>query len=104
MTRPRLAGIRNSGGGAGGQDRSGHQQCPALDERNEGPEYGCGTGLVGLALAPQLLTLTAVDTSSGMLEVLTRKIASDNISNVTLLRLDLLTEPLAEKFDLIFAL
>jgi predicted TPR repeat methyltransferase len=65
-------------------------------------EYGCGTGLVGLALAPQLQTLTAVDTSSGMLEVLARKIAEDNISNVSPQRLDLLTEPLAEKFDLIF--
>jgi 2-polyprenyl-3-methyl-5-hydroxy-6-metoxy-1,4-benzoquinol methylase len=73
-----------------------------LTKKMKALEYGCGTGLVGLTLAPQLLTLTAVDTSSGMLEVLARKIAEDNISNVTPQRLDLLTEPLAEKFDLIF--
>ena len=65
-------------------------------------EYGCGTGLVGLALAPQLASLTAVDTSVGMLEVLTRKIADERIANVTPLRLDLLREPLADRFDLIF--
>jgi predicted TPR repeat methyltransferase len=65
-------------------------------------EYGCGTGLVGLALAPQLASLTAVDTSAGMLEVLARKIADEKIANVTPLRLDLLHEPLADRFDLIF--
>ena len=65
-------------------------------------EYGCGTGLVGLALAPHLASLTAVDTSSGMLEVLTRKIKDEQITNVTPLRLDLAQESLTEKFDLIF--
>lgn len=65
-------------------------------------EYGCGTGLVGLALAPKLATLTAVDTSSGMLEVLTQKIKDDKITNVTPLRLDLSQESLADRFDLIF--
>jgi predicted TPR repeat methyltransferase len=65
-------------------------------------EYGCGTGLVGLALAPHLAALTAVDTSTGMLEVLTQKIKSEKITNVTPLRLDLSQESLPEKFDLIF--
>lgn len=65
-------------------------------------EYGCGTGLVGLALAPRLASLTAVDTSAGMLEVLARKIKDEKIANVTPLRLDLLDEPLVDKFDLIF--
>lgn len=65
-------------------------------------EYGCGTGLVGLALAPKLGSLTAVDTSSGMLEVLTKKIEDEKIANVTPLRLDLLRERLPMSFDLIF--
>lgn len=65
-------------------------------------EYGCGTGLVGLALAPKLAMLTAADTSSGMLEVLARKIREEQIANVTPLRLDLLQESLPESFDLIF--
>jgi predicted TPR repeat methyltransferase len=73
-----------------------------LNKKMTAMEYGCGTGLVGLALASQLATLTAVDTSSGMLEVLARKIKDEKITNVTPLRLDLLEETLAEKFDLIF--
>ncbi len=65
-------------------------------------EYGCGTGLVGLALAPRLLALTAVDTSSGMLAVLDQKIKDEKITNVTTQRLDLLQETLPTRFDLIF--
>ena len=73
-----------------------------LHKKMTGLEYGCGTGLVGLALAPELATLTAVDTSNGMLEVLAGKIKEEKISNVTPLCLDLLQEPLNERFDLIF--
>ncbi len=32
-------------------------------------EYGCGTGLVGLALANRLASLVAADSSPGMLEI-----------------------------------
>jgi predicted TPR repeat methyltransferase len=73
-----------------------------LNKKMAALEYGCGTGLVGLALAPLLATLTAVDTSTGMLAELTRKIEGDKITNVTPLRLDLSQESLAAKFDLIF--
>ena len=73
-----------------------------LNKKMTALEYGCGTGLVGLALAPQLATLTAVDTSTGMLEVLTHKIKDEKITNVTPLRLDLSQESLPDKFDLIF--
>ncbi len=73
-----------------------------LNKKMNALEYGCGTGLVGLALAPQLATLTAVDTSSGMLAELARKIESEKITNVTPLRLDLSQESLEDKFDLIF--
>lgn len=73
-----------------------------LNKKMSALEYGCGTGLVGLALAPQLATLVAVDTSNGMLEVLAQKIKGGQITNVTPLRLDLLGESLRERFDLIF--
>lgn len=73
-----------------------------LHKKMRGLEYGCGTGLVGLALAPKLATLTAADTSNGMLEVLARKIKDEKIANVTPLRLDLSQESLADRFDLIF--
>jgi len=36
-------------------------------------EFGCGTGLVTLALAPHLGNLTAIDTSEEMLGVLRKK-------------------------------
>lgn len=66
-------------------------------------EFGCGTGLVGLALAPRLAALTAVDTSAGMLEVLTRKIDEAHITNVTPVCRDLARESLEDRYDLIFS-
>jgi cyclopropane fatty-acyl-phospholipid synthase-like methyltransferase len=66
-------------------------------------EYGCGTGLVGLALAPQLASLVAADSSSGMLETLAAKISDQKIQNVFPRRLDLLREDCGENFDLIFS-
>ena len=74
-----------------------------LTQTMKAMEYGCGTGLVGLALAPQLASLTAVDTSAGMLEVLVRKIDEEKIANVTPLRLDLLDQPCTDRFELIFS-
>lgn len=65
-------------------------------------EYGCGTGLVGLMLAPQLQSLLAVDTSDRMLEVLQQKLDEQKITNVSTKNFNLLTGDLAQKFDLIF--
>ncbi len=65
-------------------------------------EYGCGTGLVGLMLAPQLKSLLAVDTSDGMLEVLQQKVSEQKITNVSTKNFNLLTGDLGQKFDLIF--
>ncbi len=66
-------------------------------------EYGCGTGLVGLALAPRLLSLTAVDTSTGMLAVLEQKIKEAGLTNVISRLLDLSVDDCADHFDLIFS-
>lgn len=46
-------------------------------------EYGCGTGLCGLQLAPKIGHLTAVDTSSGMLDELQRKSQARGLQNIT---------------------
>jgi ubiquinone/menaquinone biosynthesis C-methylase UbiE len=46
-------------------------------------EYGCGTGLCGLQLAPKIGHLTAVDSSSGMLQELARKSQALGLHNVT---------------------
>lgn len=57
-------------------------------------EYGCGTGLLSFALRDAFAHITLADTSQGMLDVLTAKIADSGIQNMTPLRLDLTTDPL----------
>ncbi len=74
-----------------------------LNDTMTAMEYGCGTGLVGLALAPRIGMLTAVDTSAGMLEVLNEKIKEIGLANVTSKRLDLTEEAFEDRFDLIFS-
>ena len=67
-------------------------------------EYGCGTGLCGLQLAPQIGHLTAADTSAGMLDVLQKKSHSQGLDNVTprLIAPNQWTLP-DEAFDLVFS-
>lgn len=69
----------------------------------EALEYGCGTGLVGLALAPRLKSLTAADSSPGMLATLSDKIAAAGLTNVYPLLLDLHQDTCSQQFDLIFS-
>lgn len=45
-------------------------------------DFGCGTGLVTLQLAPFLGSITGVDSSAGMLDKLKSKIASAGITTV----------------------
>ncbi len=65
-------------------------------------EYGCGTGLLGFALAPFPGTLVLADASDGMLEVLRGKIAAAAAPNMSVVKLDLTTDPLpAARYDLV---
>jgi ubiquinone/menaquinone biosynthesis C-methylase UbiE len=52
-------------------------------------DFGCGTGLLTLRLAPLVGSITGVDSSKGMLEVLRAKIVEQNAVNVGILLLDL---------------
>jgi len=45
-------------------------------------DFGCGTGLVTLFLQPSVRSITAVDTSRGMLDVLEAKVHKHGIANV----------------------
>ncbi|HSA16622.1 MAG TPA: class I SAM-dependent methyltransferase, partial [Spirochaetota bacterium] len=45
-------------------------------------DFGCGTGLVTLALLPLARTVTGIDSSRGMLEALDRKIAAAGLRNI----------------------
>lgn len=74
-----------------------------LPDRAQALEYGCGTGLVGLALAPRLESLTAADSSPGMLATLSDKIAEAGLTNVYPLLFDLHQDTCSQQFDLIFS-
>lgn len=52
-------------------------------------DFGCGTGLLTLRLAPLVRSITGVDSSQGMLGVLAAKVAKGNVTNVKTLCLDL---------------
>jgi 2-polyprenyl-3-methyl-5-hydroxy-6-metoxy-1,4-benzoquinol methylase len=45
-------------------------------------DFGCGTGLLTLGLQPHVKTITGVDSSQGMLEVLRGKIKTQGLGNV----------------------
>ena len=65
-------------------------------------DYGCGTGLLGLALHSHVGFVTFADTSSGMLKVVEEKLSTLGISNVKSMPFDILGDPLpADRFDLV---
>ncbi len=52
-------------------------------------DFGCGTGLLTLALQPFVRSITGVDSSPGMLGVFNNKIKEQNLRNVQVNYLDL---------------
>jgi ubiquinone/menaquinone biosynthesis C-methylase UbiE len=52
-------------------------------------DFGCGTGLVTLRLSPLVRSVTGVDSSTGMLDILKAKIENRKILNVRTRHLDL---------------
>lgn len=50
-------------------------------------EFGCGTGLIGIALADQVKHVLGLDTSAGMIQVLQEKIRNQKIENITAKRI-----------------
>jgi len=76
-----------------------------LAENMSALEYGCGTGLLSFALQGDLGQITLADTSQGMLDVLTEKIAAASVTNMRPLKLDLSADALpSERFDLTYSL
>jgi len=51
-------------------------------------DFGCGTGLLALALRPLVRSVTGADTSRGMLEILEHKIRERQLEGVEIARLD----------------
>jgi cyclopropane fatty-acyl-phospholipid synthase-like methyltransferase len=51
-------------------------------------DFGCGTGLLTLALQPLVRRVTGADASSGMLDVLKQKVQAQGLANVETILLD----------------
>jgi ubiquinone/menaquinone biosynthesis C-methylase UbiE len=76
-----------------------------LSKEMKALEYGCGTGLLSFALQADLGEITLADTSQGMLDVLSEKIAQAEVTNMRPVRLDLLSDPVPDgRFDLTYSL
>jgi 2-polyprenyl-3-methyl-5-hydroxy-6-metoxy-1,4-benzoquinol methylase len=52
-------------------------------------DFGCGTGLVALQLQPSVRSITGVDSSQGMVDILTAKVRQQGLKNVTARHVDL---------------
>lgn len=65
-------------------------------------DFGCGTGLVSLALLPFVGSVTGVDSSQGMIDVFRAKIENQNFKNARAMRLDIEKGDILEgSYDLI---
>lgn len=65
-------------------------------------DYGAGTGLLTLNLQPRVGSILALDSSRGMLEQLTQKLAATGINSVQTRQWDLEAEPYPDRgFDLV---
>ncbi len=58
------------------------QENVPLSKEWDALDFGCGTGLVTLQLAPDLRSMTGIDSSTGMLERLGAKIQQSGFQNV----------------------
>lgn len=68
-------------------------------------EYGAGTGLLSFALNHLLADITLADSSRGMLDVATRKVAASGNPHMRVIALDLTRDPLpGDRFDLIYSM
>ena len=67
-------------------------------------EFGSGTGLITMAIAPKVKHVLAVDMSENMLSVLEEKAKQNQVDNISTRLLDLFKGQMPdERFDLIFS-
>ena len=72
-----------------------------LNQNTKVLDFGCGTGLLSFFLQPYVGEITGIDTSKGMIEVFDKKIKENQIENMKCFNLDIYTDKLPEKYDLI---
>jgi len=79
------------------------RQAVPLNRQMSALDYGCGTGLLSFPLKDELGAILLADSSSGMLDVVSEKIAAQGVTHMTPVKLDLLSDPPpAQRFDLIY--
>lgn len=78
--------------------------CNALQPQGQevALEFGVGTGLATLIVAPRVARLTAIDGSAGMLDVLRAKCERKGLDNVEVVQGNVVDLPLAH-YDLIYS-
>ena len=77
----------------------------ALTADTRAIDIGAGTGLLGLALAPDVGEVVLAEPSTGMLEVANEKLSRSGPANVRAVRFDLLADPPpGDPFDLVVSL
>lgn len=65
-------------------------------------DFGCGTGLVSLRLQPLVASITGIDSSPGMLDILKAKIVQGKLTNIDTRLIDVEKgETLTGEYDLI---
>jgi ubiquinone/menaquinone biosynthesis C-methylase UbiE len=68
-------------------------------------DLGAGTGLLGIALAPDVGEVVLAEPSAGMLDVANEKLSAGGPANVTAVRFDLTADPPpGDPFDLVVSL
>lgn len=73
----------------------------SLDKKVDILDFGCGTGLFSLEFLDIANSITGIDTSDGMLEVLKKK--TSDYKNIKTLNIDLENNEIDLKFDLIIS-
>lgn len=73
-----------------------------IEHRGHGMEFGAGTGIISFFLNDYFESITAIDSSKGMIDQLATKVASTDGVNILPVKTDLLLEQHDEKYDVIF--
>lgn len=75
-----------------------------LAKVNKALEFGAGTGILSIILHPFIKHITLVDTSLEMLKVAQSKIDKYRLQNIITRNVNILSNEINEKFDLIYTL
>jgi ubiquinone/menaquinone biosynthesis C-methylase UbiE len=80
------------------------KKCVPLSKTWSSLEFGGGTGLLSFMLKSRLGRITLIDTSAEMVKIARRKLLKTKTRNMTVLKLDLLTEVHHSTYDFIYAM